>query len=305
MGKNRRNRTRGCDWFSANWWQSANVNNRIYQKNLNWIISLAQNRFRWVGLPDTCNVRFLEQALLTNGMATICHDKNAPDIWLSLMVAFQDVPNMYGDPTAWTGRGINGQTEIPVNWDNGAIIYDNMSQLPKWDAFQLLARKLTHYEMVENANLAHQMTPYLITAPQEKKLELTNFYKQLSGGEPAILGDDSLRETIHVEAINTHVPFIGAELTSGKQTVINEVYRLLGIEHLAFEKRERLTESESTQNNAPVSLILLDSLKARRMACDYLNKKFNLNIQVVFNKDIESFNWNFENDLQMQEEVEK
>ena len=67
------------------------------------LLSIAVNRFRWVGLPPTCDPRYLEQQLHKTGIATICHSKETPDIWQTLSAATQSEFNAYGIPTKWDG----------------------------------------------------------------------------------------------------------------------------------------------------------------------------------------------------------
>lgn len=293
----KRNRNKNAKFFDGNFWQSADYNQRCYMKNLEWIISLAINRFKWIDLPDTCNARFLEQTLLKSGIATIAHDSETPDVWLSLMCVNMGKLNMYGEPVEWRAQGLNGETSFDVNWDNGVIIYDNNSFSNPWNAIQLFARKLTHYERTEDVNLTHQQTPWIFTAPEEKKLELVNIMKQVAGGEPAIIGNRSMMDNIDYEVLSTQTPYLGTELAIGKENVWREVYRFLGIEHLAFEKGERLIEAEAKANSAPTTIKRLNALDARRRAANILNDKFGLKIEVVFNDDVDSYNWAYLNDI--------
>ena len=51
-----------------------------------------------------------------------------------------------------------------------------------------------------------------------------------------------------------------------------------------------MIEDEVSANNEPVTLRALDGLQARRKACDSL-EKLGLSLDVVFNDDVESYNW--------------
>ena len=69
---------------------------------------------------------------------------------------------------------------------NGELCYYSFSRTSPWNALEIYARKLTHYERTEDVNLSQQMTPFIGIAPQDKRLELVNLLKQVQGGEPAI-----------------------------------------------------------------------------------------------------------------------
>ena len=297
MGK----RNRG-DFFADNFWQSSNYNERAFAKNLTELLALAMNRFRWVNLPDTCDERFLEWCLHRNGTATICHERDMPDVWQSLICSPYGEFDSYGIPLKWRASGFGNKTHMyDVDNDTGVIVYYSYSRQNPWNALEMFARKMAHYERTEDINLTHQHKPWVFTAPQEKKLELTNLLKQAMGGEPAVLGDKSYLDiTKAVTAIDTKVPLVTLDLARSKQNVLNDALLYLGIPHLAFEKGERMIEDEARANTAPTNIMLLDCLKARRQACDKLNRRFGLNIEVYFNEDLESYNYNYENNIEAQ-----
>lgn len=295
MAKSRNRAQRKNDF-----WQSDVYNKRAEAKNLSMLISLAINRFRWEGLPDTCDARFLEMQLLRNGIATICHPESMPDVWQSLMAAPIGEFNAYGIPRAWRAVGYD-QTDYRVTPENGELVYYSFSRTTPWNAIDFYARKLTHYERTEDINLFHQHKPMVFIAPQEKKLELTNMLKQVAGYEPVVMGDQNFSNLVdNVTKIDTEVPLIVEELNRGYQNVLNSALMYLGIPHLAFEKGERMIEDEARANTAPTNIMLLDCLQARRQACDELNRKFGFEIAVYFNDDWESYNFNYLNNVESQ-----
>ena len=46
------------------------------------------------------------------------------------------------------------------------------------------------------------------------------------------------------------------------------------------------------------NIMLLDCLQARRQFCDKVNEKFGLDIQVYYNEDLESYNFNYMNNIE-------
>lgn len=296
-----RKRKRQKQGFPA-YWQSDEFNSATFQSNLDMLVSLAVNRFRWVGLPDTCDARFLEMALHRNGFATVCHALNAPDIWQSLNAAPQGVFNAYGLPVKWLATGFN-ETQYEVTPQNGELVYYSQTRANPWNAIYVYANKLTQIQRTEDVNLFHVRKPYVMVAPQEKRLELENLMKQISGFEPMILGDKSLLELKenNVFAIDTKVPFYGEELAQQYQNVVNQYLMFIGIPHLAFEKGERMIEDEARANSAPTNINLKNCLDARRSACDKLRKlspETFSDLYVYFNDDYESYNWNYEHNTE-------
>ena len=293
MGK--RNRNRRGDFFSDHFWQTDNYNARTFQKNFDMLLSLALNRFRWINLPKTCDARYLEWVLHRIGIATLSYDVNQPTrIYTTLQAMPYGTFNMYGLPTQWRAVGYDGLTDYECDNDNAVLCYYSNSRFAPWNALEIYARKMTHYERTEDVNLTNQMQPYIYIAPQEKKMELVNLVKQIQGGEPAVLGDSGLLDLVqNVTAIDTKTPIITEELARSNQNVLNQALMYLGIPHLAFEKGERMIEDEARANTAPTNVMLLDCLRARRDFCEQVNEKFGLDVQVVFNDDYESYNWNY------------
>lgn len=297
MGKrNRKNKLA----YQDNFWESADYNFRSTAKNLDLLLSLAINRFKWVGLPDTCDARFLEKTLHRTGIATLSFKRDEPTrIYTTLNAMPQGEYNMYGLPTKWRAVGYDGLTDYDVDNDNGVLCYYSYARIAPWNALEIYARKMAHYERTEDINLTHQMTPFIGIAPQEKRLELVNLLKQVQGGEPAILGDSGLQKLIeNITILNLDVPLITEELARCYQNVLNQALLYLGIPHLAFEKGERMIEDEARANTAPTNIQLLDCLNARREFAEKCNDKFGLDIHVYFNEDLESYNYNYTHNIE-------
>lgn len=304
MGK--RNRSKGCSFFDANFWQSNNYNKRAYAKNMDMLISLAMNRFRWEGLPETCDARFLELQLHRTGIATICHDINTPDIWETLIAMPQGEYNKYGIPTKWQAMGYAPNTaRYDVTPDNGELVYYSWSRINILSALGLYARKLAHYERTEDVNLTHQMKPWVfVTSDRAQKLQLENIMTQTLGGEPAIIVNQAGLSMVEgVTAIDTQVELVVEQLARGYQNVMNNALMFLGIPHLAFEKGERMIEQEAIANTAPTNTLLLNCLQSRRDACKRLRQldpaRF-ADLNVYFNDDWESYNFNYVNNIEAQ-----
>lgn len=297
MGK--KNRTKREDFFTDHFWETDSYNFRMFNMYLDMLLSLAMNRFRWTGLPDSCDARFLERTLHRTGLATISHAQDAPDAWTSLIAMPDGVYNMYGYPTRWRAVGYDGQTDYKVTPDTGGVCYYSRTRISPWNALEIFARKMAHYSRTEDVNLSAQMRPFIAVAPQEKRQELVNLLKQINGGEPAILGDSGLLDLANnVKTLDISQPFIGEELARGLTNVLYNALLYLGIPHLAFEKGERMIEDEARANSAATNIMLLDCLSARRDFCDKMNRKFGLDMHVYFNDDWESYNFNYVNNVE-------
>lgn len=298
MGNKNRKKREG--FYGATFWASESYNFRAFHKNFDMLLSLAINRFRWVGLPDTCDARYLETVLHRSGIATLSFKRDEPTrIYTTLQAMPHGEYNMYGLPTKWRAVGYDGLTDYECDNENAELCYYTYSRISPWNALEIFARKLAHYERVEDVNLSNQMNPRIFIAPQEKKLELINLVKQVEGGEPAILGDRGLGDLAsNVTMLDMQTPIISEELARGYQNCLNNALLYLGIPHLAFEKGERMIEDEARANTAPTNMMLLDCLQSRREFAQKANEKFGFEIEVYYNEDLESYNFNYLNNVE-------
>lgn len=282
-------------------WESADINESLYWYYVNIISQIAMERFRWLNLPHTCDERYLEWTLCYEGVATIAFPKKQKGTFYSTKAVTQGPINVYDNPSKWRSFGNNGWNFYCDN-TNGVLIYDNVTRFPIMEGIQLYANELTHIRITKRMNRMHQQVPWILKGPQEKRQDMANLYKQVAGGEPAILATNGI-EQIDYEALQTGVPYLGEELAEDETSVWNRIYTMLGIENLPF-KSERQTEDEIRAQKSPTSLILMASLNERRKAADKLNRRFGQYlkkpIEVVLRQDNQSENWNFEHNINSQ-----
>lgn len=286
--------------LAEHYWQSSLLNSVTYQMYRNWILSLAVNRFRWVGLPTTCDERYLETTLALEGVATIARPADSLDAWVSTRATSGRL-NIYDNPTTWQSTGNNGWN-FEVTPANGVLVWDNRLRYPNYDFVHTYAMRLAEYDRVLDINLQQQKVPWLVSGPQDKKFDMINLLKQALGGEPAVIGIKGI-ETIDWSVLPLEVDFKGEEIQMAKQRTWNEIYTFLGIPNVD-RKAERMIEAEVKNNDDPTDLRALDGLTARREAANYLNETFGLDIAVYWNKDLESSNFNFMANMKEQAEAD-
>ena len=253
------------------YWQSASYNSSLFMMFRQQIMTLALSRFHWVNLPETCDERYLEFTLLTQGAATISFPKTQKGTFYSTQVAQQGAPKIYDNPSGWVSIGNNGW-RFEAGPLSGVFVWDSMLRMPLLPWIDLWARELADIMRTAQINRMHTKTPYLLTGPQEKKFDLLQLFKQIAGGEPAVIGTDGLK-TVDVEAISTGVPYLGEELNTALQNAWTQIYAMLGIPVPTF-KQERQIQDEVLDHERPASLMAMGCLEARRAACRTLNARF-------------------------------
>lgn len=277
------------------YWQSNDYNSRVFDALRAQAVALAMNRFKWVGLPDSCDPRYLEMQLLFKGKATIAHPRNNDTLWCSLQCVGNTMPNMYGNPSGWRAIGDNG-TDFECDNTNGVIVYDNSFRYPPMAQVDMWVRELTDVIRTKQINRMHCKTPYIIECPQEMVQQAENLFKQITGNEPGIIASRGL-EMIQLKVHNTEVPLYVDELTAEERNIWARIYAHLGIAN-ATAKAERMVAEEVKLYHEPTEIMKMDYLGCRRRAAEELNQRFGFDIKVVSNEDTYSKTYNYNRDMQ-------
>lgn len=263
----------------------------IYEDQL---MAIAMSRFEWHGLPDTCDARYLEWCLLTEGCATLAVSNGS---LYSLMAVQQGAPNMYDNPRAWIARGQTGEYQFPCDWRNGVFVWDNDLRVSTLYKLRYFARRLALCDRTVDVNMQQQHHPLILTVPQELQSDAESIYRQYANGEPAILGTNVLKEIVNnITCIKTDASFIAEGVQTVQRNIWAQGFQLLGFDQL-LEKTERRVDDEILAETGPSEAMRLNSLSARRRACEKLSRIWGSPVTVDWARDWRSGNYAWAHDL--------
>lgn len=284
---------------SAMYWQREAYTMQLFQMLRDDLINLALSRFRWIGLPDTCDPAYLEYTLLFEGAATIATPDIDRGIWLTLKAVQQGEPNMYRYPKRWRCMGATGRTNFTATWKNGVWIWENRTGFPLAAKLDVWARELCDIMQVKQINRFHMRMPFTVTGPQDRTMDVQNAYRMIAQGEPVVLGYDSFSDIQIAQTMPEKAKeYIGDKLDEQWSNTWDAIYRELGIDSLPF-KEERMIESEVSSTMEPTELAALGPLEMRRIAAQKLNERFGFDAHVVWAKDNVSDNYNYMHNVAM------
>lgn len=272
------------------------INNKTYIDYLNRLRLIATSLFTWDKLDDYAGYgasRFLEQSLYDNGRACFVYDTELG--YLALKVNPSDKLNVYELPIrvmAWS-IGYNKT----YDFDDVVYIMNNELQLPTSDTLQLMAYRLYETERTIDTNLIAQKTPVLIEGDTKTILTLKNVYMQYSGNTPFIFGNKSYDISNKLNVLKTDAPYLIDKLENHKHNIWNEAMTYLGIDNANTDKKERLITDEVESNNDLINYYLNCFYKTRKKACDDINYKYGLDVEIKLNKDILDLLKTTENDI--------
>ena len=259
------------------------LNDSTYMDYLNRFKRIALSMFEWVNLPKSMNARYLEMCLFYNGQAALLKDKDYGFI-NTKACASGDI-NIYGLPTKINcfSYSFNSVRTLYTGLIKGSkddkeaiLVMNNWDRLPTIGSLELFAYRLYNAERTCDVNLNAQRTPLMIAVDEKQRLMMENLYNQYNGNQPFIFGDKNQLDDSKLKSIRTDAPYIVDKISDYKKEIWNEALTYLGIQNIARDKKERLTESESNENNELVNLNLLAMLEPRRQACREFNEKFGL-----------------------------
>lgn len=243
---------------------------------------LALNRYKWENLPDGIESRYIEQMLYDNGE---CAFFDHPDFGLCVLrSSARENLNIYGEPTKLTLSGFNEHRTVMM--DDCVRILNNDLALPTLPNIIYYAKRMAEVDDIIMQNLRQQRVPYLFATNENNRLTVNNLYERMYQGEPAIFIDKEMLkgEPENIMVLPVQAPYLVDKLQIQKQEMERELLTFLGINN-TLEKKERLLVDETNSNNQFIKMSSDLGFKARQKACEEINAKYGLNIQVVETQD--------------------
>lgn len=263
---------------------TAATNSRTFLYYFNKIKQIAISSFKWDGLPEFMNERFIETTLFNKAAVAVFEDEDISDYPVALPLIAGAGIDLIGDPENWTGESLNGYISRRLNKDNSVPIWNNMLRQSELNTANIFAKKLYLIDRVIDVNVNAQKTPVLITSTETQRLTMKNLYMQYDGNYPFIFGDKNL-DFDQIKALKTDAPYIADRLFELKTKVWNEVMSVYGVTSTTIQKKERMIKDEVAQANAGSISNRFSRFQTRKEAAEKINAMFGTNITVDYRLD--------------------
>ena len=256
-----------------------NITDSNFSRLFNLFSSLALNRFVWKNLPQGMESRHIENALFKHGQAGFIDDEN---LGLLCLPASPVGVNVYGDPTEFliTGNGYSKQYKA----NDIVRILNNDLAYPTILHINYYADKISRCDKAIDMNIRHQKTPYILKTTKQNELSMKNLINRIERDDYAIFIDEKMTNGGDTGLIldSTLVPFVADKLQEHKNNLVCELLTILGLNNNDSNnlKKERLIVDEVNANNQEIEMYLDTDYKNRQLACEEINKKFDLNVTV-------------------------
>lgn len=238
--------------------------------------NIAISMFKWDGLPESVNERYLEMCLYETGSSVFFKDELLG--YLSLKTKFGAPLNVYGEPEIYDAYANNNYLK-PLTQNDSVIIYNNYLHTNALNDIDYFALRLYNIERTIDVNINAQKTPVLIECDENERLTFKNIYQKWAGNVPFIFGRKGLaKEPLRV--LKTDAPYLCDKLYQLKVNYWNEALTYLGIPSVSVNKKERLLSDEVNTMQGGALASRFSRLGMRQIACEKINSMFGLNISV-------------------------
>lgn len=239
--------------------------------------------YKWEGLPDTIDERFLELTLFDNGYGLYFRDEIIGDLFLQCTIGGE--LDVYRIPINRMAYSVNGYQNFKTKADS-VIVFNNFLHTTTHIDIDMFAQKLYNVSRAIDVNINAQKTPLMIVCDEKQKLTMKNVYMQYEGNEPFIFANKNF-ETNAIQVLKTDAPFIADRLSIEKNRIWNEAMLFLGINNNNMDKKERQISDEVNSNLEQISMSRQIGLNARRQGAKEINRMFGTNISVNYNPELE------------------
>lgn len=282
--------------MKANYKQDINrKNTKIAKDRLltiyrNYYINMFNNIFVWYNFPTTGNLKYFLQAICFEGRASFFKDDDGGI--LSLKNCDAGAFNIYGYPTNTKNIGFNfvkdGKTYI-AGADNQGVntvvcYHTPIRYVRPINIIDYFANKIVELLLMYNTKVIQAKRPFIISATEEQKKEMTMVLEDIINDNSIIVGSDAL-SSIPLQVLPTGVRVSDVkEVTELVNIIDNEFKEFFGINNnKQFDKKERLIVDEINNNNTSTNLVLDMMLQSRKTFCNQVNEVWGINIDVNVN----------------------
>lgn len=252
--------------------------NNDYFRLFNHYTNLALNTYRWINLPEGLESRHIEKALYKHGQCFFTLDKDFG--YMCLPCSPSGEINIYGEPLGYVLTGVGYSKQ--VRDIEGVRILNNDTAVPTVLHIDYYTKKMNEVDEVILQNLRQQRFPYIMATTKSTEFTVKNIAKKIEEKEDFIFMDKSLTDGdgLGIQVIPTLAPYLLDKLQIQKLEFERELLTHLGINTIV-EKKERLISDEANANNEHIALNLDLGYKSRKRACELINAKYGLNVDVI------------------------
>ena len=280
---------------------------RIWYDIVEEKVNLALGVFKWKGLPDTCNARYLEMNYLLRGQASLMEKDNN---FLSVGCSMGGNINLYREPTngyVYGANGFNQEVHFYIDGmeESNAVIEgpgltpgrreydavfgrDNKMMYPYINYIIDYAKRMVDVQRACDVMIQNLKQPVIIQCSDDQYESVKRALNQKDDNVAAIISTGRTLESIqnfHVWPTQVNAANL-QEMKAYYEWIESQLDQILGINsNPQPDKAERLLVDEVNSNNEKIDKLLDIRLSERKTFAERCNKAFGLNIEVDVSRE--------------------
>lgn len=274
----------------------------IYNEYARILTELAVNRYKWSGMPDSVNLRFLELSLFRSGLSVFFYNTDV-NSFMSLRGTPTGQQNYVEEFTAFTVTGnlmtpkrlsavprwlTSGGEKVRIGADC-VPIYANAMRMPDINIVRLWAHKLAVIDRTIEINSTNARITRIMAVGENQRMTAANVQRQLEEGQLVIPVHTDFNVESYINSFDMGInPDHIINLHILRTRIWSDVMGLLGINNGNQDKKERLVEAEVAANDEQVQSLKWTSLNSRKTAAEAINRRWGLDVDVEFNTDVQA-----------------
>lgn len=254
--------------------------------------NLAENTFKWEGLPHDLDPIFIEKMLFQYGLVAIFKE---PVVGLVALPAMQAGGfNIYGAPEmvrAFSPRtGYSKLLKYSPDLDvtQCVLLYNTNRDLNSAQfksTLGMYAERLTDMKRTEEVNVHAQRTPVTVVVPEGQVETYANLLDRYENFGQTIFGYKGL-DPEAIKSVSTLAPYVANQIDELFIKTWNEAIGFLGISNVSIYKKERVTQDEVARSMGGAIMARNTRQEPRERAIELVNAKYGEKWKVTFSEDL-------------------
>lgn len=253
-------------------------NFKTYEMYRRQLLTLAENVFEFVNLPEYIDTAYLNKQLLRKGSIAFFKD----EVMGLICLPYNNIGSLdvYGRPKNIQVMARNGYTRR-LSQGEFVIMYDNNGRYPLWLDILQYAERLGQHQRVMDINIAQQKTSRFWKTKTEKEKTIKDLVNNVDGFENTIITYDNI-DLDDTTIVLAPAPYVADKVELQKDKIYNEFLRLIGIANLSYQKKERNISDEIQAMQGGTIASRYSRFEPRQKAIKMINEKFGTKIEVRY-----------------------
>ena len=253
-------------------------NFKTYEMYRRQLLTLAENVFEFVNLPEYIDTAYLNKQLLRKGSIAFFKD----EVMGLICLPYNNIGSLdvYGRPKNIQVMARNGYTRR-LSQGEFVIMYDNNGRYPLWLDILQYAERLGQHQRVMDINIAQQKTSRFWKTKTEKEKTVKDLVNNVDGFENTIITYDNI-DLDDTTIVLAPAPYVADKVELQKDKIYNEFLRLIGIANLSYQKKERNISDEIQAMQGGTIASRYSRFEPRQKAIKMINEKFGTKIEVRY-----------------------